>query len=96
MYPPSAPTYFNTRERLYGDSEIRRVRLKELKIFRGLKVERVRIKDEIPEYIEVTSDGEYFNVRGIRGSQEYGFGYHGKGFMNLLIWLNLHGWSSVI
>jgi len=59
-------------------------------------VKRIRIKDGIPEYMEITSDGRYFNVSVIRDAQMYHYGYHGKELMDLINWLYEHGWSSGI
>lgn len=96
MYPPSAPQTYYTRTLWYGDRLISRERLRELPRFRGLRIERIRIKDGVPEYIEISSDGIYYNVRGIRDAVHYGFGYHGKGLMNLINWLHERGWDSWI
>jgi hypothetical protein len=96
VYPPSAPQTYYTRTLWYGDRLISRERLRELPRFKFLKIERVRVNDGVAEYIEISSDGTYYNVRGIRDAVQNGFGYHCKGLMDLITWLHEHGWDSWI
>jgi hypothetical protein len=97
MYPPSAPIYHNTRPLWYGDSVISRMKLKELKLFEFLKIERVRTKDGISEYLEITSDKKYYNIRLIRSSNSLcSVEIHTSKFWEVIMWLHCNGWDSVL
>jgi hypothetical protein len=97
MYPPSAPIYHNTRPLWYGDSIISRMQLKELKLFAFLKIERVRTKDGISEYLEISSDKKYYNIRLIRSSNSpCSVGIHISNFWEVITWLHCNGWDSVL
>lgn len=87
MFPPSAPIYWNTRPRWQGSNEISRKKLMELKEWKHLKIERIRInQNNEPEYVVITYENGAFIVDALSPSVRKGYICR-RNFMDLIDYL---------